>query len=313
MKSQFSKLILMSAPLILTGCAIGPTKTAKTSKEAEVYLKGVRSQFVQARGKTANCKIETQIQEKSWSELVKRANACVEEKQFQQVERYGDHLAKEHHMGPWGPYFLSLSAEVKGDLDRAMWMIELALKKAPQEGLVVYQKGRLQYALGEMSLAVQTFEESLKTRADLLGARLVLGQIYYRDQDFDKAKVHFKAAVKLDSQLTEAWAALAECELEDGNGEAALVALEKAISLDSKNLDHRIREAYIYEKVINKPDLALESYQKAQSFGQKTKVSHNVTNMLNEKINQLKEQVAKEKPGEQVSQRTPAKEEGVSK
>lgn len=312
MKTQFSKLALIAMPLIVVGCASGPAKNTKTSKEAEVYLKGVRSQVVQTKGKATTCKVESQIQEKNWVELVKKANACVEEKQFSQVERYGDHLAKEHHMGPWGPYFLSLSAEAKGDLDRAMWMIELALKKAPQEGLLIYQKGRLQHARGEMTAAVQSFEDSIKIRSDLLGARMVLGQIYYRDQDFDKAKVHFKSAVELDSQMTEAWAALAECELEDGNGEAALVALEKAINLDNKNLDHRIREAYIYEKVLNKPEQALDSYQKAQVMGQKTKVSQNVTDMLNEKVKQLREQIAKAKPGEQVSQRTPAKE-GVSK
>jgi tetratricopeptide (TPR) repeat protein len=198
-------------------------------------------------------------------------------------------------------------------MDRALWMVELALKKTPNEGLILYQKARLLYARGEFGPAVKGFEEALKTRSDLLGARLVLGQIYYRDQEFDKAKGHFKAALELDSDLVQVWAGLAECELEDGNGEAALVALEKAIDLDPKNLDHRLREAHVYEKVIQDPKQALSSYQKIQGLGQKVKMSQNVTNMLNEKIKQLKDQLAKAKPGEQVSKRSPAKEEGVSK
>jgi tetratricopeptide (TPR) repeat protein len=314
MRTTLKLIGSLIAVAVFVGCATTsqPSKL-KTSKEAELYLKGVHSQVVKLPGKAIQCKVESQIQEKNWTSVIEKANACVTEKQYQQVERYGHYLAKEHHMGPWGAYFLSLVAESRGELDQALWMIELALKKTPSEGLILYQKARLMHARGEFGLAVSGFEEALKSRSDLLGARLVLGQIYYRDQDFEKAKGHFKAALELDSKLDQVWAGLAECELEDGNGEAALVALEKAIDLQPKDLEYRMRKAHVYEKVLQDPKQALSAYQKIQSLGQKVKLNQNVTIMLNEKIKQLKDQLAKAAPGEQVSKRSPAKEEGVSK
>lgn len=315
MKTSLLKLALLGFVLAAVGCAGSGVKKGKTAKESEVYLKSVQSKALDpsVKNKKLSCVVQTSIQEKSWAKIVAMANDCVQLGNFKQVERYGNHLAKHHHMGPWGAYFLSLSAENRGEMDRAIWMIELALKKTPNEGLLLYQKGRLTWAAKEYELAVKMFEESLKLRPDLLGARMMLGQLYYRDQDYSKAKKHFTAAIELDNKMSSAWVGLAECELEDGNGEAALVSLEKAIDLEPGNLDFRMREAFIYERVLKNIKQALSSYKKIRKNGGRLGMTPSVSKELNNKIEQLKGQIAQETPGAQVSKRSPAQEEEVSK
>lgn len=315
MRNSMMKLALLGLVLAAVGCATSGVKKQKTSAESAVYLESVQSKVLDptTRSKKLSCKVQTDIKEKNWGKVVAWANDCVHLGNFKQVERYGNHLARHHHMGPWGAYFLSLAAESRGEMDRAIWMIELALKKTPNEGLLLYQKGRLTWAAEEYEVAVKMFEQSLKLRPDLLGARMMLGQLYYRDQEFNRAKKHFSAAVELDNKMTAAWVGLAECELEDGNGEAALVSLEKAIDLDPKNLDFRMREAFIYERVIKDNKQALSAYKKIQKMGRRLGMSPAVTKEVSGKIEQLKIQIARETPGEQVSKRSPAREEGVSK
>ncbi len=315
MNRTLLKLILLGFVLISVGCANNGVKKGKTASESAVYLKGIHSKILDptTKNKTLSCKVQSEIKEKSWVKIVAWANDCVQLGHFKQVEFYGNYLAKNHHMGPWGAYFLSLAAENRGEVDRALWMIELALKKTPNEGLLLYQKGRLTWAAKEFEVAVKIFERALKLRPDLLGARMMLGQLYYRDQEFAQAKKHFSVAVKLDNRMTDAWVGLAECELENGNAEAALASLEKAIDLAPKNLDYRMREAFVYERVIKNNQQALSAYKNIRRMGRRLGMTPSVTKQLNEKIEQLKSQVARETPGEQVSQRSPAREEGVSK
>src|SRR5690606_12764514 len=98
-----------------------------------------------------------------------------------QLEEVANHLSRKDHMAPWGPYYLSLAAEARKDYDRALWMVELALKKSPEQGILSYQKGRIIWALEDYTQALELFETALDHDPKILDAHMMLGQIFYRD------------------------------------------------------------------------------------------------------------------------------------
>lgn len=313
MRNLLSVFTIVFLSLGLFGCGTTSTKIQKTHKKTKIYLDKVGSKVVKAKPQGKNsCVHPDKANHKKWKALVEQANQCVQADNTSRLEKYAKLLAENHPMGPWGAYFLSLVAEKRGQVEKAFWMIDLALKKAPNEGLLNYHKARLLYADNEYDSAVRLFEKALKSRGDLIGARVFLGQIYYRDQDFNLAKKHFSKALEIDSSISSAWVGLAECELEDKNGEAALVALEKAIRFSPKNIDLKVREAFIYEQVLKDPVEALKVYRQIQRAGKKWGLALKVNQQVQEKVKELKLKISKMKSSEKLSKRKPALQEGVS-
>ena len=109
------RCLLLLALGLQIRCATTGTNIKKNSKEAEVYLKRVSSEVVENQSKKKKCIVESHIEKQSWENIVAKGNACVSAGNFYQVERYGDYLATEHHLGPWDLIFsvLQLSIEVK--------------------------------------------------------------------------------------------------------------------------------------------------------------------------------------------------------
>ncbi|MEO0335375.1 MAG: tetratricopeptide repeat protein, partial [Pseudomonadota bacterium] len=249
------------------------------------------------------------LDKKNWQKIVAMANACVSKQNFQMTKKLAKVLSNEHHVGPWGPYFMSLVAEHKGQTLRSLWMIELALKKSPGKGILLFQKGRLMWKQNEPNLAMELFEAAVNETPELSDAHMMLAQVYYRDQEFSKAEKHFKRVIELDKRNANAFIGLAECELEDGNETAAVKHLEKAIALKPAALDLRMRQARIYENQIEDYKSALKKYKTIVRLSRRKKLDQPVTKNLSEIIKRLETKVSQAKPGEQVSKRNPAKEE----
>ena len=238
-----------------------------------------------------------------------KTNACISKQNLAMAEKLAKILANEHHVSPWGPYYLSLIAEQKGQAMRAVWMIDLALKKAPGKGILLFQKGRLLWKQNKPTLAMELYEAAVRETPELVDAHMSLAQVYYRDQEFEKAGKHFEKVVKYDRRNANAFIGLAECELEDGDEAAAVNYLEKAISLKPANLALRMRQARIYENQLEDFKAALKRYKAIVKLSKRKKLDQPVTNNLLDTIKRLETKVSQAKPGEQVSKRNPAKEE----
>lgn len=308
------KLSLLASLVVIAACSHRPKHEEEASKH---YSQGINvyslSESDQWKTKACPKSSDPKWKESDWKSLVQMANGCVVQSNWSMVEEVGNHLARQDHLAPWGSYYLSLSAEARKDHSRALWMIDLAQKKAPKVGLLKYQKGRILWSLEEYTQAMEHFEEALDQDPGLLDAHLMLGQIFYRDQEFGKARTHFEAVLKKDSSNYVSTVGMAECELKAGNVEKALSLFNRAIRRNSNDLALRLRQVYIYETVaVNLPE-ALESLKEIRDLVKRGKLSGQVGFDINSKIKDLESSLSQLALNKDETSRKPAQEEKVSK
>lgn len=231
--------------LLTVGACSGPTKKI----HSEMYTKGYGG-VLQSKVSAKECsKSKQKFQGMSWSRLMEQANACVATKNWEEVERIGNYLAQEHSQSPWGSYYLSLVAEEKGAWSRALWMIELAIKKAPEHGLLEYQKARISWLQGDYSRAIEGMKSALNKDRHLEAAHLQLGRIYFQERKDSEAIFHYRAVISLSPEHQESVFVLGRLYARNGDVESALSSFRKAIRLsanDSKDDSERMRLAQFH-------------------------------------------------------------------
>lgn len=298
MKKIVFKVLLISTFAFALGCSTTPKEAKQSDGEmARRYLVGVEvksfSETGQWQVKSCPKTKSEKWSETNWQGLVKMANGCVVEARWEMVEELGNHLAQQESFAPWGAYFLSLSAQSRGDYSRALWMVELALKKSPQMGLLLYQKGRLHWSIKDYSEATALFSESLRRDPNIVDAHLMLGQIYYRDQEFAKARGHFERVLKSEDKNYVALVGLAECELKDNKIEVALDYFGRAVTRNPEDLSLRVRRAFVLETAAQNPQLALKAFNEIKNLTAKGKLKGDLNFDLNAKISELENTVSK--------------------
>ncbi len=277
MRNQY--VALLGAALLVTGCAT--TEKSSTGGEdknaaakSQVYLEGATSVLpTEAR---STCAIPSGSEKpqlsnqagpsKDWKDLVARANACVAEKKWAMLEQVANLIARNDMDSPWGAYFHSIASEGMGDHSRAMWMIDLAQKKAGgRSALFHYQRGHVQLTMGETSKAMVDIEKALGVDASFLEGHLFLAEIYHRDQQLDKASKHYAGVLAVDGKHYRALTGMAETKLRQGNGSEAVDFYQKAVSAYPQQSQPWVRLAYIFETVQKNPAQALATYKSLKS------------------------------------------------
>jgi tetratricopeptide (TPR) repeat protein len=99
---------------------------------------------------------------------------------------------------------------------------------------------------GKLDEAGEQYEKALALRPDDGQAQLNLGMFYIRANSPDKAYLHLTAAVEKGISTSELYAALSELEHARKNEPKSREYLEKAISLDAKNMNLRRQLAISY-------------------------------------------------------------------
>lgn len=294
-------ILSVTSVLVWTGCAgTGKRADGRIEVDTAKYTKSVTSKSLRtAEGKGGECpKSTTEWQKDEWKKLMKYANACVQQKNWAQVERLADRLGQEDHLAPWGAYYLSLAAEARKDYARAMWMVELALKKSPEQGILLYQQGRLFWRLEEYKQAVEMFEKAVSLDENLVDAHLTLAQVYFRDQEFVKATDHFEIVLKHERDNFTALVGLAECEIHDGDIKRAIEVLARAVDASPRNLEVRLRQAYLLEEKQQDYEKALAFYKEIKRLVDGKKVDGTPGVNIDEKIKNLEVTINKEVLGE---------------
>ena len=283
---NFKLLLLLSLPLAI-GCATSSNHRVKN------YELNPISERLTRTPSPSQCPTS----DRSWrrerlSQIVNHANNCALLGRWDRVEVFGNHLAQSDPWAPWGAYYLSLSAQGRGELVRALWMADLALKKSPQTALFHYQKARVHWSLKEYDAAIDNLRASLSHDSNLTEAHLFLGQVYYRDREYRRATQHFNQVLESESNNALAMVGLAEIRLAQGNSSEAIEFYQRVISLQPRNMDYRFRLAYIYEVIQNDLESALAAYRRIDSFVRENRIpAANFPVNLREKIEFLESSV----------------------
>ena len=224
-----------------------PTRFA-IKEDTKQYIKNVDSVEIFETEKMECVRSQSKLIKTSWKDLIKSANFCIKIKKWSSVKVIGLYLAKSEPNSPWGAYYLSLEAEHQKQLPRALWMVEASLKKVPNQPILLYQKGRLLWKMGNLEAGVEAMEASIKTNAKMSAAKLFLAKIELRDQQYSRAYDLFNQVAKLFPKSVDAHVGIAECLFQKQSWEEAISSWNHAIHLKPKNLKYRLRRIQIMDE-----------------------------------------------------------------
>lgn len=223
----------------------------------------------------------------NWSDAVNAANLCFKARDYNAVETLANQLAIHDTSTPWGPYFFGQVALERGQLDRALWMAELSVRRAPEFGVTHYLKGQVLWAREEYKSATTEFEKAVSYDEGIGPAHLLLGQVYLRDQDYERAAEQFSAALKYLHDNIFALNGQAESEMHMNNPSRALDAYVRLTDVDETDGRYLTRIGELYEGPLNNPERALHAYQKLHDLTKAGRIAKNVDPDNDSKIKEL--------------------------
>lgn len=313
-------IILFITSLWMIGCA-STSSSPSSSNAASTKLEPVKPSYsekstaigVQAIKPSVSCPSEAKWESSDWRKSVSFANACVKSKDWGKVERIGEYLAKSAHLTPWGPYFLSLAAHSRKDYPRAVWMLELAIKKAPEEGLFHYQMGRLAWDQGDEVSALKEMKLASDLNPSLVDAHYVVGYLAMQKGDLSEGEKRLKKALAVDPRHLPTVMAIATLRMKSNDWEKSESALEEAIQLNPRSAKARLALAQVREIQLKKTEAALQSYKELRTLAGQKKLDESLNINLDEKILSLEKSIVQVKQEKQVSSRKPSQEGQVAK
>ncbi len=294
----------LAAALLVTACATGggsngPTEKASAEK-AKAYLDGMA--FVVSGTTGGVCAQPTASQKaglsstggpsKEWKDLLQKASACAGEKNWKTLDQVAETMARTDINAPWGAFFMSVSAEGTGEFQRALWMVELAQKKAGiPTGLFLYQRGLIMLAMKETARAMSDVQKAVLLEPKLTLAHMFLAQIHHRDLEWDQAASHYSAILAVDERSVNALAGLADVRFNLGRYQESADLYSKAISWNSSHLEWWLRLGSLYETNLKNSELALNTYKGLRTSLDKGDVKQRPSLDLNAKIKTLEVQL----------------------
>jgi len=223
----------------------------------------------------------------NWSDAVNAANLCFKARDYNAVETLANQLAVKDTSTPWGPYFFGQVALERGQLDRALWMAELSVRRAPEFGVTHYLKAQVLWAKEEYKSATSEFEKAVSYDEGIGPAHLILGQVYLRDQDYVRAAEQFSAALKYLHDNIFALNGQAESEDHLNNPARALDAYVRLTDVDGTDGHYLTRIGELYEGSLNNPERAMHAYQKLHDLIKAGKITKNIDPDNDSKIKEL--------------------------
>ncbi len=151
--------VLFLFSFLIGGCASQSTKTIKN--DSAQYVDGLQDvSLADLKFKSQKC--YSSDEKKNWKLLVSIANRCVEESNWSMTKQLAGSLSQNFPISPWGPFYLSLAAEAEDNLPKALWLVELSLKKTPKVSLLQQQKARILWLMGERKEAEKNWPKISK-------------------------------------------------------------------------------------------------------------------------------------------------------
>lgn len=303
------KISLSIVTALLAACASKPTtETAEAPKPT--YSEKAGALTLQSQ-KGGTCVRE--FQKEDWRKVVTLANVCVKMNDWGQVEKMGDYLARVAPLTPWGAYYLALAASARRDLPRARWMLELALKKAPNEGLFHYELGRLDWETGDEAEAIKEIKQAADLSPALTDAHYVTGQLALRRDDFSEARRRFERVLANDPNHVGALMAAAQVEINTKDYAKGEMYLSRAIAQAPRSSKARLALAQVQELHLKKFQEALRTYRELKAMAGEHKLDEGVRVDLDEKIKALEKSVSQVNKSGQATSRSPSGERQVAK
>ncbi len=215
--------------------------------------------------------------------LVDAINPCVVAKNQNQIETIAMQMIRLDPKSGIGPFYLSLLAEFKGQLDKADWLMDLALKKNPETPFMFYQKAKIAFQRKDFaqsnSMLVKAFDLGIKTEE----STLIHGTVNFAQGDCLSALADFAKFDKKTLAKFKLAPAISECHALKGDFEKALGFIEdnKSFQINSDAAAllwlqlARVQETYRFDS-----QKALPAYESALKLTQ----NHDLKDWIQRKL-----------------------------
>ena len=191
--------------------------------------------------------------------------------------------------------------------DKALSAFEEAIRLAPGEVMAVYNYGLVKLLTGHAEHALDYFLQAESLREDVFEIIYQIGKVYVQLNETEKGLGYLKKAEALNDQSSGVYRLMGQCHVEMGEQDEAITALTQAIRINpddaqalsdlgrqydlrNENFDiavlfcerstiiepenghfhHRMGRLYLKDQ---KPDLALSSFEKADSLGYESRAA----------------------------------------
>ncbi len=301
----------------LAGCAsqqdVGSTRAslATGSSGATYTEKAAGLSLADVRG--ASCPSDDRWESLAWAKIIPLANACVKAANWTQVEKIGDFLAKRAYLTPWGAYYLALAAESRRDFSRAFWMLELAMKKDPAQGIFHYEMGRIHWEMGADTLAIKSLKAASDRNPSLTEAHAVLGQIALSRNNVAEAKGYLKLALSNAPEHFPSLMAMAQVHANAKEWAEANILLNRAVSSNPMSTKARLAIARIQEEHLKNLNNALSSYRLIKQLVAARKLDEAPSLNLDEKILSVQASMKQAENAAKMTSRQPSADGKVAK
>jgi cellulose synthase operon protein C len=195
--------------------------------------------------------------------LSAKANQCIQSKNLALAEKIASQMSRNEPKNSLGTYYMSVISDLQGHTDKALWLIELSLKKNEDQNFAMYQKARVLYKMNDYADANKFFVKAYDQKLNAAEVYLMHGVMSYAEGDCYSVVDDF---AKLDAKNIFNYglgAAYGECHAQKGELDKGLAIINKQLQINSLNIDLLLEAAYINE--IYKSDSAakIKAYENA--------------------------------------------------
>lgn len=285
--------VLFTLFITTLGCV--STSKHKTNEKSEFYVKNIGAKSLEDTGGlfSANCpKNDKDIDTANWNTMLEMANDCVKSKSWKSLSFVANRLSIKAPLSPWGPYYLSIFEQVNANYDKSHWLIDLALKKTPNFGMLYYQKSRIYWDQGLKIQSITFAQKALTYDNRIKSAHLFLANLYINGTDYERALKHYSYLNSSGMKNKNITLGLAECYYRLNNLEQAQVFLKKSLSYEKNNFDLKLMYAESLEVSNDKAAETLSLYKELFKISVKNSQYKNKKDHLKMKVDQFSEKLA---------------------
>jgi hypothetical protein len=195
--------------------------------------------------------------------LTLKANVCALQGNWDTAEKLASQMTRNQPQSGLGTYYMSVIADQKNQNDKALWLVELSLKKSQDANFAVYQKARVLYKMKDFAGANKLFLKVYDEKLPAPEVLLMHGVLSYAEGDCftlidDFSKMDAKSIY--NNALGPAYA---ECHAQKGELDKGFALIKSQLGFNANNPDLLLEAAYINE--IYKADMpgTIKAYETA--------------------------------------------------
>ena len=151
-----------------------------------------------------------------------------------------------------------------------------------------YDKAKMSFSEGDIVSAVIKLNEALKIREDQAPFYKLMGDIYYKEKQFEKACLEYKKSIQQDSSYVYAYHDLGNCEMAMNNYGNAEKYYKKAVELYPGYSSAHFGLGLVYYN-INRWEEAAVSLENSMVFDDNIPSSHALLGLAYEKLGRYNE------------------------